>query len=539
MSRLCHFSIVAVIALLAVTTTGCTIPESGQATATSVSESAPSSASVTSLRTVTSEAASSVQSTTISHSTSLMSTQTQTQSRASSSTFEQSKRAVVTPSSRSRAVGSFTSTGSASAPQEGWSTYHGSEARTGAAFPGQKISEVSPLWEQSGISGAVYAQPVTDGSLIFIGTEQNIVYGLNKLTGKIVWHTFLGDPEPRSRLPCGDISPLGITGTPVIDTRTHRLFVVAEIAGGAHRLFSLDTRTGRILTSVSADPPGAQARYLQQRSALSWDNGQVYVPYGGLYGDCGPYHGYLLAFNDNSLVLTDWYQVPTAREGGIWAPSGIAIDSTGQIFIATGNGSSTRAYDYGDSVIHLSPALTVEDWFAPSNWAELNAADLDLGSVGPTLLAKALLFQIGKGGVGYLLKANHLGHIGGAVFQQRVCPSGGLAFGGTAFNGSTLFVACSTGLVALNVNVHAQHFVTVWQRTGFFTESPIITGNIVWSVDRTAWQLVGYDIQSSQVRYRSDLPQGTHPHFLTPSVVGSMIVIGSGSSVEAYRLVAQ
>lgn len=417
--------------------------------------------------------------------------------------------------------------------------YHGNEARTGAAFTGQKIAGVSPLWRQSGINGAVYAQPVADGSLIFIATEQNIVYALDRSTGKIVWHTFLGDPEPRPLLPCGDISPLGITGTPVIDTQTHRLFVVAELAGGTHRLFSLDTRTGRMSRDVPADPPGAQARYLQQRSALSWDNGQVYVAYGGLYGDCGPYHGYLLAFNDNSLALTHWYQVPTTREGGVWAPSGAAIDSTGQIFIATGNGSSTGAYDYGSSVIRLTLELTVKDWFAPTNWAELNATDLDLGSVGPALLTKTLIFQIGKEGVGYLLDANHLGHIGGAVFQQRVCPSDGLAFGGTAFNGTTLFVACSTGLVALNVNVKAQRFTSTWQRAGFFAESPIVTGNVVWSVDRTTWRLIGYDAQSGQARYSFDLPGGIHPHFLTPSVVGSMIVIGSDSAVIAYHLAVQ
>jgi DNA-binding beta-propeller fold protein YncE len=53
-------------------------------------------------------------------------------------------------------------------------------------------------------------------------------------------------------------------------------------------------------------------------------------------------------------VLT--YTVPTAREGGIWGPAGPIVDpATGDLLVSTGNSNSTTTFDYGESVIRLSP----------------------------------------------------------------------------------------------------------------------------------------------------------------------------------------
>ena len=62
---------------------------------------------------------------------------------------------------------------------------------------------------------------------MLVATENNSVYSLNALTGEIVWRTNLGPPVEGSQLQCGDISPSGITGTPVMDTTTGTIFVVA------------------------------------------------------------------------------------------------------------------------------------------------------------------------------------------------------------------------------------------------------------------------------------------------------------------------
>src|SRR5205807_409141 len=76
-----------------------------------------------------------------------------------------------------------------------------------------------------------------------------------------------------------------------------------------------------------------------------------------------------------------------------------------------------------DAVVRLTPDRQRRDIYAPNNWKQLNRTDLDLGSVGPTLLDDGRLFQVGKEGVGYLLDAEHLGGVGGHLFTKAV--SGG------------------------------------------------------------------------------------------------------------------
>src|SRR5579875_4082548 len=134
-------------------------------------------------------------------------------------------------------------------------------------------------------------EPLMLNSTVFVATENDSVYALNVTDGGVLWRTHLGSPMPGSLLPCGDINPSGITGTPVIDTSSSRIYVVAFLQPGVHRLYSLDALTGKVLWNVTADPPGSNPIVEQQRGALALFDGMVYVPYGGLDGDCGDYHG--------------------------------------------------------------------------------------------------------------------------------------------------------------------------------------------------------------------------------------------------------
>jgi outer membrane protein assembly factor BamB len=375
-----------------------------------------------------------------------------------------------------------------------------------------------------------YAEPLIYKGLVFVATENDSVYALNDTTGAVVWRTHIGTPVQGSSLPCGNISPSGITGTPVIDTGTDTIYVVAfESPATMHYLVALSITDGKVVFSHSADPPGADPRVQQERGALSLGNGMVYVPYGGLDGDCGQYHGWVAGINTDGSGSMVSYQVPTGREGGIWAPSGGVTDSTGNLFFATGNGASSNNFDHGNAVVKLSPTLQELDYFAPSNWLQLNNGDTDLGSVGPLLVGHNQIFQIGKEGVGYLLDATNLGGIGGQVYSGDVCSS---VYGGTATAGSTVFVPCTDGLVALSLSPNS--FQVLWRSPGFPSGPPIVTGNVVWALDTSSGTLHGYDVKTGTSLF--SLSTGSVTRFTTPATGDGQVFVAAGSKIFAFQI---
>lgn len=105
------------------------------------------------------------------------------------------------------------------------------------------------------ISGNVYAQPLyIEGgpggrAMVIAVTESNNVYALDAATGKVIWQDHVGAPVPLANLPCGDIDPLGITGTPIVDLPSRTLFLDAMTTpdGGAtkkHLIYALNVDTG-------------------------------------------------------------------------------------------------------------------------------------------------------------------------------------------------------------------------------------------------------------------------------------------------------
>ena len=154
------------------------------------------------------------------------------------------------------------------------------------------------------IVGNVYAQPLyieggpSGKAMVIAVTESNNVYALDAVDGSIIWQRNLGTAVS-SGLPCGNITPVGITGTPVVDLASRSLFLDAEISGVGHQIFSLNVDTGATNAgwpvTVSIALPGFDSdRSQSERGALGFANGVVYVPYGGRFGDCGSYHGRLV-----------------------------------------------------------------------------------------------------------------------------------------------------------------------------------------------------------------------------------------------------
>jgi outer membrane protein assembly factor BamB len=381
------------------------------------------------------------------------------------------------------------------------------------------------LWTSAILDGDIYAEPLVVGEKVLVATEQNSVYSLDFQTSKILWQVNLGTPVPRAELACGNIDPSGITSTPVADPITGRLYVVARIQPDHHELFVLDIQTGAVVSHRTVDPPSADPRVQQQRSALALSNGRVYVAFGGLDGDCGAFNGWLVGVPvvGNGQLIS--YRVPSQRGSGLWAPSGPALDGTCNIYVTSGNGFSNSSFDFGNSVIRLSPDLAVVDWFAPANWQALNEGDVDLGSMGPALLQGGLIFQSGKEGKGYLLRADSLGHIGGEVFSG---PVGQGAYGGTAYAPPYVFVPCTNGLVALRIDA-SPSFKVAWSSPSFFAGPPVVAGGIVLTVDIGSGTLYGFAVDKGDVLFKVSL--GPVVDFTTPALSGGRIFVAAGRQI--------
>ncbi len=220
-----------------------------------------------------------------------------------------------------------------------WTTYHHDNTRSGFVAKTPDPTGLTNLWKQP-LDGAVYAEPLVIGGQLIVVTENDSLYSLNAQTGQIEWHTNVGTPVPLSDLPCGNIDPLGITGTPVYDPQTGLIFAVAEIQGPAHILLGLDVKTGQIKVRRLVDPSAIDPRAYQQRAALALYGGKIYIAFGGLYGDCSNYQGMIVASRTDGTGSLLIYQVPTTRMGGIWAPPGPIVDAQGNLYVSVGNGGA-------------------------------------------------------------------------------------------------------------------------------------------------------------------------------------------------------
>ena len=375
------------------------------------------------------------------------------------------------------------------------------------------------------LDGAVYAEPLVVGGHVIVATERNSLYSLDAQTGQVVWHTNVGEPVPRSALPCGNIDPLGITGTPVYDPATGLVFAVAEVTGPAHILVGIDVNTGQVRVRRSADPAEMEPRVHQQRAALALSQGMVYIAYGGLYGDCGNYHGMVVASRTDGSGPLISFQVPTQREGGIWAAAGPSIDAAGQLYISVGNGAEVAgAWDHSDSVLRLSPTLELQDGFAPDQWRQDNLTDADLGSLAPVLFSDGTIFIAGKAGIGYLLNSQKLGGVGGQLQTRPVCH----AYGGAAVVGTTAFIPCNEGVQQIQVE-SGKTFTLGWRADGV-PGSPVVGGKTVYVLDRGG-TLHALDIATGKAR--ATVRVGAASRFATPTLFGNRIFIGTMTGVVA------
>jgi hypothetical protein len=318
------------------------------------------------------------------------------------------------------------------------------------------------------IGGNVYAQPlfwrssVAEPGAVIVATESDVVEALNAATGAVLWSRTLGTPVPLSDLPCGNIDPEGITGTPVIDPVTGTLYLDALVEsanGPRHQVFALNAATGATLPHYPIDLQAALAAKgftldsttQGERSALLFLNGNVYITFAGRSGDCGTYHGAVAQVSGPDATIGGFWAT-RANGGGIWSQGGADSDGT-SIFVTTGNTMNAGSWSDGEAIIRLKPGLahstSIKDYFTPSNWNTLDADDADLGGTEAITLPVPVgggksverVIALGKDGNAYLADASSLGGIGGQLSVNAVSTT-------RIITATAVYATNSTALVA-------------------------------------------------------------------------------------------
>ncbi|HVY44451.1 MAG TPA: hypothetical protein VHB21_01180 [Minicystis sp.] len=405
--------------------------------------------------------------------------------------------------------------------------------------------------------------------LVIASTEHDSVYALDAATGAVVWKTSVGAYVPKAgNLQCGNIDPYGITGTPVIDYASKTLYVAANVleAGEAHqRVFALSLADGSAKAgwpvevadvAKGSDPFDSSAQ--GQRGGLLLADGTVYVPYGGLWGDCGVYHGWVIGIPTADPKHPHAW--PTkARGGGIWAPGGPSWDGQG-VYVATGNTFGAQSWQGGDAIVRLSPSVGFDgkSFFAPSNWPELDANDVDLGGSGPLVVDlpsgphTKLVVALGKDGNVYLVDRGHMGGVGGQVAGSHVADNeiiGAAAAYATKQGTYVVFKGkgadCPSGqgdLVALRVTGGGT--ATAWCATQHGTGSPMVTqtpsgDTLVWGVGAEGdGRLHAFDGDTGKVVFAgggaSD-QMGSVDRYVSPIAAKGRIFVGGSGAVYAFK----
>ncbi|HLK11378.1 MAG TPA: hypothetical protein VKW76_08355 [Candidatus Binatia bacterium] len=428
--------------------------------------------------------------------------------------------------------------------------------------------------------GQTYAQPLYfDGAptnepdRVFVATEENWVYALDAITGATVASTQLAPSITLAQLgTCGNIDPMGVTGTPVIDYASRTLFVGAMTTpdGGqtAHHVvygLSIDDLSMRpgwpvdVTAALAARGMTFESDVQGQRGALLVVGGTLYVPYGGLAGDCGSYHGWVVSFPLAAPSAVQAWST-AAVGGGAWAPGGLASDGV-FVYAATGNTFGANVWSGGEAIVRLGPGPTFTgapaDYFAPTDWKALDAGDVDIGGSGPVLFdlpgasPAALVVSLGKNGKAYLLDRGYLGGITDGVAHALVA-SNEIINAAAAYTTPTATYVVFKGngtscpgaggdLTALAIGAGAPPTIsTAWCASQDGTGSPMVTtldghaGAIVWSVGaESGEQLHGFDGDTGAELVAVDTGMSV-ARFSTPIAAKGRLFVAGDSTVRAF-----
>jgi|HubBroStandDraft_6_1064221.scaffolds.fasta_scaffold00132_30 hypothetical protein len=280
--------------------------------------------------------------------------------------------------------------------------------------------------------------------VVYVVTGNDTIYAIDANAGTVLLSVHLGKPVFMP-LGCNNNGPnVGISSTPVIDTSTGTLYLIAytqDTTGPAYRVHALDLgsltdkMTPQVITASHTLTDGTSfvfnATYQRQRPGLLMANGNIYAGFGSFCDfNANVSRGWLLGWNADTLAPLSANQLNDTQAtspdtfflSSIWMSGyGLTTDDSGNILFVTGNSDySGTTYDgvtnIQESVVKVSPDLTTMlDLFTPSNQASLDQGDVDFGSGGVLVLPDQpgstphLAVAAGKYGAMYLMNEDSLG----------------------------------------------------------------------------------------------------------------------------------
>jgi outer membrane protein assembly factor BamB len=397
----------------------------------------------------------------------------------------------------------------------------------------------SPIY----LSGAQVGGATHDVAIVT--SSYGRTFALDATTGKRLWtytppgySSWVGTPQLTNTSPLLDPDP------------AHRYVYTASPDGRVHKLLlanGKEVRAGRWPATITKDPTKEK-----MGSALNVDGADVIATTSGYSGDAPIYQGHVVLIDRGSGEIAAVFNSLCANRHTVIVPSscpesdsailsrgGAVVEPGGKrLLIVTGNATWDGRRYFGDSALELTvPGLRLRQSFTPTNQAELNNLDGDLGSSGPALLGGNRVMLAGKDGAMRVLNLSALdGHasagkarLGGEVQTLRT-PGASALFTTPAVwhhgNETTVFVADYSGTGAYALRGGRLH--VLWENLTPGT-SPIVAGGLVYVYEPTAGGIEVYRPESGKPIAK--LP-GAPGHWNSPIVVDGHVIEPEGSANE-------
>ncbi len=430
-------------------------------------------------------------------------------------------------------------------------------------------------------------------NVVYVVTQADSVYAIDADTGAQLWYAselYGGTTASGQYLPCGTgpgFNQEGIVSTPVIDTTTNTMYLVAKtVLNGTvrHHLHAIDITTGFdlpgspvLIQAESMSNAGHQtifnSLHEKNRPGLLLLNGVIYMGFGSNSCNDGD-TGWVLSYSESSLTQLGVFNTsPDWGLTSVWqAGVGLAADEEGNILFETAEAGihgfdvPTGGQTYCNSVVKLAgPDLTLADYFTPYDVNFLNENDLDLSSTGTLILPDQpeptphMVVASGKQGFVYVLNGDHLGmyepNDSGVIQEFSLIPGEtegtvkDVQFGSPAYwNNTVYFAPNGSPILAYPIvggflgNPPGTPVKTAGEYAGGHSPSISANGNnngILWEL---TGQLLAFDATSLDLLYTtSQAPGGRDKlppigHFVTQTVANGKVYVGTQKSLEVYGL---